>query len=173
MGPQYMKAGMGDGGGCHPRDNIALRYMAQELDLGYDLFDSIMNAREIQAENLALKLVNLANKHNYPIYIHGKAYKPKVSYEDGSYSLLVGSYCSKHGIEPIYIDPMTDDINQPQEPCVILMAHSASTTYKYTGNPDSDTLYCDIPKNSVVVDPWRTYKNKNCTVIHYGNTRQK
>ena len=28
MGPQYMTAGMGDGGGCHPRDNIALRYMA-------------------------------------------------------------------------------------------------------------------------------------------------
>ena len=34
MGPQYMKAGMGDGGGCHPRDNIALRHLAQELDLG-------------------------------------------------------------------------------------------------------------------------------------------
>ena len=28
LGPAYMKAGMGDGGGCHPRDNIALRYMA-------------------------------------------------------------------------------------------------------------------------------------------------
>ena len=26
-GPQYMTAGMGDGGPCHPRDNIALRYM--------------------------------------------------------------------------------------------------------------------------------------------------
>ena len=51
MGPQYMTAGMGDGGACHPRDNIALRFMAEELGLGYDLFDSIMNAREIQAKN--------------------------------------------------------------------------------------------------------------------------
>ena len=51
-----MKAGMGDGGGCHPRDNIALRYMAKELDLGYDLFDSIMGAREIQAKNIADRL---------------------------------------------------------------------------------------------------------------------
>ena len=33
MGPAYMKAGMGDGGGCHPRDNIALRFMAQEYGL--------------------------------------------------------------------------------------------------------------------------------------------
>ena len=42
LGPAYMKAGMGDGGGCHPRDNIALRYMAENLGLGYDLFDAIM-----------------------------------------------------------------------------------------------------------------------------------
>jgi len=27
MGPSYMKAGFGDGGGCHPRDNIALRVL--------------------------------------------------------------------------------------------------------------------------------------------------
>ena len=31
MGPGYMKPGMGDGGACHPRDNIALRWMAEEL----------------------------------------------------------------------------------------------------------------------------------------------
>ena len=29
LGSAYMKAGMGDGGGCHPRDNIALRYMSE------------------------------------------------------------------------------------------------------------------------------------------------
>ena len=29
---KYMKAGMGDGGACHPRDNIALRWLAKELE---------------------------------------------------------------------------------------------------------------------------------------------
>jgi UDPglucose 6-dehydrogenase len=38
----YLKPGMGDGGGCHPRDNIALRWMAENLGLGYDLFDAVM-----------------------------------------------------------------------------------------------------------------------------------
>ena len=33
MGPRYMKAGMGDGGACHPRDNIALRWMSDNLEL--------------------------------------------------------------------------------------------------------------------------------------------
>ena len=173
MGPQYMTAGMGDGGGCHPRDNIALRYMAQELGLGYDMFDAIMNAREIQAENLALKLVDLANEYNYPIYIHGKAYKPGVEYCDGSYSLLVGHYCEQHGFAPTYVDPLTGDNNTPEEPCVMLMAHSASTTYKYMKEEgdSTDKLYCTIPVNSVVVDPWRKFVSNASRVIYYGNTR--
>jgi UDPglucose 6-dehydrogenase len=172
MGPQYMKAGMGDGGGCHPRDNIALRYMAEELNLGYDLFDSIMNAREIQAKNIATKLVMLAREHDMQdIVIHGKAYKPGVEYTDGSYSLLVGWYCKKQGIIPKYIDPLTGDDLSLNSPAVILLAHSANTTYKYTNIVNDTILYCNIPDNSVVVDPWREYVNKNCKVIWYGNTR--
>ena len=50
MGPSYMKAGLGDGGGCHPRDNIALRWLAQEYNFGYDIFDAIVQVRELQAK---------------------------------------------------------------------------------------------------------------------------
>jgi len=157
MGPQYMKAGMGDGGPCHPRDNIALRFMVQELGLGYDLFDAIMQAREIQAENVAFKLVDLANEYNMQIVIHGKAYKPQVPYLEGSYSLLIGHYCKKLGFDPVYVDPETGDAFEPTEPCVFLLAHSANTTYKYTNNQpvDTNTMYCLVPDGSVVVDMWR------------------
>lgn len=170
MGSAYMKAGMGDAGACHPRDNIALRYLAEELNLGYDLFDAIMNAREVQAENLAKELVKHAKENNMQIYIHGKAYKPKVSYCEGSYSLLVGYYCEKMGYSPIYIDPMTND-NLDKCYGVVLLAHSAKTTYQYYQHYD-DVLYCEILPNSVVVDPWRMYVNDNHKVVHYGNTRK-
>ena len=89
----YMKAGMGDGGACHPRDNIALRYMAQELGLGYDLFDSVMNAREKQAENMAIEILKYGNK----VQFSSDSYKPGVEYVDGSYSLLVQHYVKEHG----------------------------------------------------------------------------
>jgi UDPglucose 6-dehydrogenase len=170
MGPQYMTAGMGDGGGCHPRDNIALRYMAQELNLGYDLFDTIMNAREIQAKNLAKELVAQAEKNEMSIFIHGKAYKPNVEYLDGSYSLLVGHYCEELGHIPTYIDPLTGDAME-QVYGVVLLAHSSSTTYKYTNAAHVDNLYCKILSGSVVVDPWRKFESTEHTVIHYGNTR--
>ena len=169
MGPAYMKAGMGDAGACHPRDNIALRYLAQELNLGYDLFGSIMQAREIQAENLAKELVKHASENDMDIYIHGKAYKPGVSYCEGSYSLLVGHYCEQMGHTPIYIDPMTMD-NIKECYGVVLLAHSAKTTYQYWRDCE-DLLYCEILPNSIVVDPWRAFTDPNVKVIHYGNTR--
>jgi UDPglucose 6-dehydrogenase len=66
---KYMKAGMGDGGACHPRDNIALRWLAKELNLGYDLFESVMTARERQAEHMALTILkygkNICFSSNY------------------------------------------------------------------------------------------------------------
>lgn len=171
MSPQYMTAGMGDGGSCHPRDNIALRFLASELNLGYDLFDSVMRAREVQAENLAKRLVDLAREHEMPIYIHGKAYKPKVQYTEGSYSILVGFYLKNLGASFTYIDPYTGDNFRPKKPGVFLMAHSASTSYNYTPNDSKDEIYCVIPAGSVVVDPWRRFYSNASRVIHYGNTR--
>jgi len=169
-GPQYMTAGMGDGGACHPRDNIALRYMAQKLDLGYDLFSSIMNAREMQAMNLALELVKHAKENEMSIFIHGKAYKPDVEYCDGSYSLLVGYYCETFGHVPTYVDPLTGD-NVDTAYGVVLLAHNKKITYKYKGDKQIQHLYCKISPGSIVVDPWRTYSNPDVKVIHYGNTR--
>jgi UDPglucose 6-dehydrogenase len=79
MSSKYMTAGMGDAGPCHPRDNIALRWLAENLQLGYDIFDTVMSAaREQQAKNLARYLKRLQKDVNLPIYILGKAYKPDV-----------------------------------------------------------------------------------------------
>ena len=170
ISPQYMKAGMGDAGACHPRDNIALRFLSKNLNLGYDLFDSIMTARDIQAKNIADELVKHAEQNDMQIYIHGKAYKPDVPYCEGSYSILIGHYCREMGHNPIYIDPLTGD---DLESCygVVLLAHNRKITYNYKRLNAEQSLYCEIKKGSIIVDPWRTYHSKNCRVIHYGNTR--
>jgi len=156
LGPSYMKAGMGDGGGCHPRDNIALRYMAEQLGLGYDLFDAIMNAREKQAKNLADVLVKEAKDNSLPIIILGKAYKPDVHYEDGSTSILTGHFCAEQGIVPEYDQPA------PYKAVYLLGHMGKHHDYKF-------------PNGSVVVDPWRSFvaPNDTISVIHYGNTRLK
>ena len=179
MGPKYMTAGMGDAGACHPRDNIALRWLAQEYDIGYDMFDTIMHAREIQAENIAKFLVKEAKERGMSIVIHGKAYKPDVPYCIGSYSTLIGHYIKKLGFNIRYIDPLADDktevVSELIGPCVILWAHNRQITYEYTGNQAATEPYCDIFPGSVIVDPWRQLPldMPNIKVIHYGNTRNQ
>jgi UDPglucose 6-dehydrogenase len=173
MGPKYMTAGMGDGGPCHPRDNIALRYLAERLDLGYDIFDTIMTAREQQARNMADFVCQYYNADPAPVYIHGRAYKPGVAYTEGSYSLLVGHYLREFGITPVYIDPLTESSTPSTVRGIVLLAHNQQVTYGYSGVTQEQKLYCEIEPPSVIIDPWRTYKTPNIgiTVIHYGNTR--
>ena len=174
MGPQYMTAGMGDGGACHPRDNIALRHMAKKLDLGYDLFSAIMQSREVQAENLAKFLIKVSNENNLEIYIHGKSYKPGVPYCDGSYSILVADFIQKNGLNVKFIDPLTEQHTPKDIKGVVLLAHSPSTTYKYMAHESdsNDKFYCNILEGSIVVDPWRKFYTEKFKVIHYGNSRE-
>jgi len=196
MGPGYMKPGMGDGGACHPRDNIALRWMAEELDLGYDLFDAVMLSREKQAENMANRLLELASDQ-LPIIIVGKAYKPLVPYEAGSSSMLVGHYIEKTDTALYYLDEVVGEM-PPTEvldlPAVYLLAHNPQVTYgdqldtvpNWYG--EHNVTDCDealsvktgngsdltFPPGSVVVDPWRkTPSIDGVHVVHYGNTRRK
>lgn len=156
MGPGYMKAGMGDGGACHPRDNIALRYLAQRLDLGYDLFDSIMTAREIQAKRMAHRLIREGNN----ICIVGKAYKPGVYYTIGSSSMLVGHYVEELGGNLSYYDINTGDTVFPKADVYLI------------GYWEEYVEQIEFPLGSTVVDPWRRIKDSNeFKVVHYGNTR--
>jgi UDPglucose 6-dehydrogenase len=144
----YMKAGMGDGGGCHPRDNIALRWMANKYDLGYDLFDSIMLAREKQAFNIAKKLVNLSNLYNLPIVILGKSYKPGVDYVEGSTTILTSHYVKEMGKDV--------DFDIIDKPAIYLLGHRG------------EFYNIDFPQNSIILDVWREYKNNNIKVYYYG-----
>ena len=178
MGPKYMTAGMADAGACHPRDNIALRWLAEEYDIGYDMFDTIMQARERQARNLADFLVAQAVKHNLPIIIHGKAYKPDVPYCIGSYSTLIGHYVKQAGHQVLYVDPLADDtqdlVTTYNQAAVVLMAHNRSVTYDYVAGDHADRFYYNVQPGSVIVDPWRRLPvdMPGMTVLHYGNTRR-
>ena len=173
MSPKYMTAGMGDAGPCHPRDNIALRWLAENLNLGYDIFDTIMDAREQQAKNLARYLKRIQVEKNLPIYILGKAYKPDVDILDGSYSLLLGHYLEEIQAKFYYVDPLTGDEPPFTDwPVIAFLAHNRTVTYGYTGVQEEQELYVDLVPGSVVVDPWRQYTTKkDYQVIHYGNTR--
>jgi UDPglucose 6-dehydrogenase len=137
----YMKAGMGDGGACHPRDNIALRWLAKDLGLGYDLFEGIMTARERQAEHMALAIL----EHGNNVHFTSDSYKPGTDLVDGSYSLLVQHYVKKHGGQIVH------GFDTPVE--VIVRVH------------ESDKVSAD--EKTIIFDPWRSYPKAD-NVVYYG-----
>jgi len=141
VSPAYMVAGMGDGGACHPRDNIALRWLSNDLNLGYNYFQNIIYSREKQAENMALEIL----KYGQTIYFTSDTYKENSNLLDGSYSLLVQYYVKKHN------GHVEKDVKKQFDVAVIV--HKNDT----------------VPKNekTIIFDPWRSYPLAD-NVVHYG-----
>jgi len=153
ISPAYLKPGMGDGGPCHPRDNIALSFLAERLDLGYDLFAAVMRAREQQASNLA----RFAQSFGLPVVIVGKSYKPDVPLVDGSASLLLAEHLDPSTFLGFIDEPAGDEVGV-SAPSVYVLAHR--------GEPRvPDGFY----PGSIIVDPWReTTAVPGCAVVPYG-----
>ena len=73
---KYLSGGMGDGGGCHPRDNIALSWLSDKLDMSFNWFDNIMKQREVQTDWLA-DIIEYNKKGK--VVILGKSFKPETN----------------------------------------------------------------------------------------------
>ena len=106
ISPAYMRGGMGDGGGCHPRDNIALSWLAREVDLSYDLFSALMECREKQSAWLAdLVTEEPPMSEGLPLELLGKAYKPNTALTVGSPALLLAHQLRGRGVDFTHSDP--------------------------------------------------------------------
>ena len=154
ISPAYLSGGMGDGGGCHPRDNIALSWLARELDLSYDLFEAAMLARERQAE----WLVDLLCEYELPPVILGLAFKAGSSIATGSPAALCRKLLQERGRPPLVYDAhcgLTPEITEP---------HAFLVGAKHPEHPDFA-----FPPGSVVIDPWRYIPSRpGITVIPVG-----
>ena len=127
----FLKAGLSAGGPCLPRDVIAMKWFAEQYNLGYDLFGYLRNIQEAQTKNLAKYLMNLSELHNLPIVILGKQYKQGTDYEFGSPSVLISKFCNC----------TFDDLSNPS-----IFLTTDSKDYNF-------------PEGSIIVDPLRIRKN--------------
>ena len=85
------------------------------------------------------------------------SFKPGITQEDGSPSMLVGWYVKKLSKKTKIF---YDEAPNSKKPFVYLI-HNNLKRYKFN-------------KNSVVIDPYRRIKkNKLYKVIHYGNSKNR
>lgn len=153
MSPAYLRGGMGDGGGCHPRDNIALSWLSRSVGLHYDYYDHIMKLREAQCETIAQVIETEYTASRLPVYLLGKSFKPDTSITTGSSAVLLGSVLTERGVPFTFHDPYTNPSNLPTCPSIFCVTcdHSAFLQYR-------------VPNGSTVIDPHR----KHAGMLQYG-----
>lgn len=147
--PAYLSGGMGDGGACHPRDNIAMMALAERLNLYADPFSFATRAREDQTN--WLRDVIQDHRKRRPVVIVGYAYKPDCSLTFGSPALLLKNRLASDGIWSMTYDPVVEkdqalvpwDSDSPV--CAFIgCRHSKIGEWLQT-----------LPPRSIVIDPFR------------------
>jgi UDPglucose 6-dehydrogenase len=159
---KYLRGGMGDGGGCHPRDNIALSYLARKLNLSYDWYENLMVQREKQTQWLSDILLYQSKKTGLKPVILGLTFKRETNLTVGSPAMLLANLSSHPEME-IY-DPYLDKKGPPlKDPAVFFIGtnHDRFKEYKF-------------PKGSVVIDPWRILEpQEDVQLISIGSPAQR
>jgi len=170
VSPMYLTPGMGDGGGCHPRDNLVLAWLSGQLGLRYNLFADIMRAREQQAAWIAdmAAAIHTASKFLGPVWIMGKVYKPDTNLTAGSPSVLIGNLIENQSIPVRYYDPMLGQDQLPQCAAVVIL-----------GVNDRKFFAHNYQDGSVIIDPFRALRKvmqpeelDKVRVLELGNTRR-
>jgi len=168
ISPAYLTAGMGDGGGCHPRDNIAMSSLARRLGLSFDFFEAVMLSREAQAKWFARILADLQQENkDLPIMIYGYAFKPDVKITTGSHALLVIDYLlnSTSAKNIMVFDPIINDDRNMTLPAIYFIG-CVHNIIRWKGKK--------FPKGSIVVDPHRVISDqKGVRVIRLGERREE
>jgi UDPglucose 6-dehydrogenase len=139
---RYLRGGMGDGGGCHPRDGIALSWLARKLDLSYDYFGEMMLAREKQTEWLAKLVADKAKETGLPVVICGVSFKKNTNLTIGSPVRLLENILDEMGVAYTAYDPIVYPGQQ---------FPNIKAIYFIGMNHD---IEMEFPQGSVVIDPW-------------------
>jgi len=144
VAPTYLQGGMGDGGGCHPRDNIAMSWLSNELGLKNNYYDFIMKKREEQSQFLADLVKSKKEEYNMDVCILGTAFKAETNLLDGSTALLLKHQLKEMGIEVDTYDPNIDTKEFKLEKKIYFIGcgHKIFKTYKFV-------------EGSHVIDPHR------------------
>ncbi len=135
LSDKYFDSGMSDGGGCHPRDNIALSHIAKQIGMSHNIWEDLMAAREDYEQWHADIAKITAEEADLPLIVLGRSFKPETNIETGSAAKLMvaklGEYPRAHlenstcGQKAVYF---------------IATKHDGYQEY-------------DFPKGSIVIDP--------------------
>ena len=110
IGSQFLKAGIGYGGSCFPKDTKALIQIAGNVDYEFELLKGVVNVNKKQQGVLLEKLVKcMPDLHGKRIAVLGLAFKPDTDDMREAASILVTEELIKQGAQVVAYDPVAMD----------------------------------------------------------------
>jgi UDPglucose 6-dehydrogenase len=109
LGPHFLRAGIGYGGSCFPKDSLALKQLAANSGYHFQLLNAVIEVNELQKRRVVAKLEkHLGKLRGKRIALLGLAFKPHTDDMREAPSLVLASRLLAEGAEVRCWDPVAD-----------------------------------------------------------------
>lgn len=107
IGPHFLRAGLGWGGSCWPKDLMGLKHLSRELGVDVPLLDATIEVNENQPR-MAVRLAEseLGELRGKRVSVLGLAFKPGTDDVRGAISIKLVGLLLERGAEVVVYDPV-------------------------------------------------------------------
>jgi UDPglucose 6-dehydrogenase len=109
LGPHFLRAGIGYGGSCFPKDSLALKQLASNSGYHFQLLSAVIEVNELQKRRVIGKLKrHLGSLRGKKVALLGLAFKPNTDDMREAPSIVLASRLLAEGAEVRGWDPVAD-----------------------------------------------------------------
>jgi UDPglucose 6-dehydrogenase len=110
IGPSFLRAGIGYGGSCFPKDVTALKMLAGNSGYHFQLLNAVIEVNELQKRRVIGKLQkHLGSLIGKRVALLGLAFKPQTDDMREASSLVLAARLEGEGAEVVAYDPVAAD----------------------------------------------------------------
>jgi UDPglucose 6-dehydrogenase len=115
LGPHFLRAGIGYGGSCFPKDSLALKQLASNSGYHFQLLSAVIEVNELQKRRVIGKLKrHLGSLHGKTVALLGLAFKANTDDMREAPSIVLASRLLAEGAEVRAWDPVADGSTLPR-----------------------------------------------------------
>ena len=115
LGPYFLRAGIGYGGSCFPKDSLALKQLASNSGYHFQLLSAVIEVNELQKRRVIGKLKrHLGQLRGKQVALLGLAFKPDTDDMRDAPSIVLASRLLAEGAEVRAWDPVADGTKLPK-----------------------------------------------------------
>jgi UDPglucose 6-dehydrogenase len=112
IGPSFLRAGIGFGGSCFPKDSLALKQLAANSGYHFQLLNAVIEVNELQKRRVIGKLHrHLGSLRDRKIALLGLAFKPNTDDIREAPSLVLAGRLLAEGADVTAWDPIVDGLD--------------------------------------------------------------